>query len=44
MDTPVLYNVNFGHTEPMICLPYGALAEINCERAAFSILDSGVTE
>ena len=44
LDTPVLYNVNFGHTEPKICLPYGALAEINCEHAAFSILESGVTE
>lgn len=39
---PILYNVNFGHTDPIICLPYGALAEINCENASFTILESGV--
>jgi len=41
-DMPVLYNMNFGHTEPKICLPYGALAEIDCEKVSFSILESGV--
>lgn len=39
-DMPVLYNMNFGHTEPKICLPYGTMAEINCETTAFSILES----
>lgn len=39
---PILYNLNFGHTEPKFILPYGALAEIDCERKAFSILESGV--
>lgn len=43
-DLPVLFNLNFGHNEPMCCLPYGALAEIDCGRAAFSILEAGVTE
>lgn len=41
-DLPVLTNMNFGHTEPKICLPYGALAEINCESTSFSILESAV--
>lgn len=41
-ELPVLYNLNFGHTEPMMCLPYGALTEIDCENAAFSILEPGV--
>ncbi len=41
-DIPVLYNMNFGHTEPKICLPYGALAEIDCEKATFSILENAV--
>lgn len=27
---PILYNLNFGHTEPKFILPYGAMAEINC--------------
>lgn len=41
-DLPVLYNVSFGHTLPMTVIPYGALAEINCEEKSFSILESGV--
>lgn len=41
-DMPVILNMNFGHTEPKFCLPYGALAEINCEKRTFSILESAV--
>ena len=41
-NLPILYNLNFGHTEPKFVLPYGAMAEINCENTTFSILDSGV--
>jgi len=41
-DLPILCNMNFGHTEPKICLPYGALAEIDCNKISFSILDSAV--
>jgi muramoyltetrapeptide carboxypeptidase LdcA involved in peptidoglycan recycling len=41
-DLPVLYNLNFGHTEPKFCLPYGALAEIDCESVQFSLLESAV--
>nr|WP_255639791.1 S66 peptidase family protein [Aquibacillus saliphilus] len=41
-DLPILYNLNFGHTEPKFILPYGALAEIDCEKVSFSILESGV--
>lgn len=43
-DLPILYNMNFGHTEPKFCLPYGALAEIDCEHITFSILESAVIE
>lgn len=39
---PILYNMNFGHTEPKFILPYGAKAEINCDNITFSILESGV--
>ena len=39
---PILYNLNFGHTEPKFILPYGARAEINCHTRSFSILESGV--
>lgn len=41
---PILSGLNFGHSSPMFVLPYGALAEIDCENNAFSILESGVTE
>lgn len=39
---PVIYNMTFGHNEPMCILPYGAMAEIDCGRQSFSILESGV--
>ncbi len=41
-ELPILYNMNFGHTAPMIVLPYGASAEINCDEGTFSITESGV--
>jgi muramoyltetrapeptide carboxypeptidase LdcA involved in peptidoglycan recycling len=41
-DLPVLVNMNFGHTEPKICLPYGALAEIDCENKNFAIIEGAV--
>ena len=41
-DTPIVYNMTFGHNQPMCILPYGGLAEINCEDKSFSILESGV--
>ncbi|WP_409229147.1 S66 family peptidase [Gudongella sp. SC589] len=41
-DMPVLYNMNFGHTEPKICLPYGVMSEINCEEKSFAILEAAV--
>ncbi|WP_391117421.1 S66 peptidase family protein [Psychrobacillus sp. L3] len=41
-ELPILYNMNFGHTEPKFVLPYGVIAEIDCENVTFSILESGV--
>jgi muramoyltetrapeptide carboxypeptidase LdcA involved in peptidoglycan recycling len=41
-DLPILYNLNFGHTEPKFIMPYGAMAEIDCDKVTFSILESGV--
>ena len=39
---PVVYNMSFGHNEPMACIPYGAKAKIDCRVQTFSILESGV--
>ena len=36
-NLPIVYNMSFGHNEPMICLPYGAMAEIDCDKKTFSI-------
>jgi len=41
---PVLYNLSFGRCEPKFCIPYGAVAEIDCDNASFSILESGVKD
>jgi len=41
-DLPILYNVNFGHTEPKCILPYGVLSEIDCGKKSFRLLESGV--
>lgn len=32
-------NMNFGYTVPMITIPYGSIAEIDCDKKTFSILD-----
>lgn len=39
---PVFYNMSFGHNDPKFLIPYGALAEMDCETGRFSILESGV--
>ncbi|HCA29788.1 MAG TPA: LD-carboxypeptidase [Ruminococcaceae bacterium] len=41
-DLPVFYNLPFGHTAPICILPYGVMAEIDCDNGSFSILESGV--
>lgn len=41
-DMVILENVDFVHHTPMTVLPMGALAEIDCELATLSILESGV--
>ena len=39
---PVLCNASFGHNQPMVTLPYGALAEIDCGKPSFCLLEPGV--
>lgn len=43
-DLPIVSRMDFGHTDPVFILPYGAQAEIDCDRKTFSILDPGVAE
>jgi len=39
---PIITQMDFGHTDPMMTLPYGALAQIDCEQREFSLLTAGV--
>lgn len=41
---PVLSGLDFGHTQPMLTLPLGVTAQIDCERAGLTILEAGVSE
>ena len=43
-DIPVLSNMDFVHRTPMTVIPMGAMAEIDCNRVTFKILESGVVE
>jgi muramoyltetrapeptide carboxypeptidase LdcA involved in peptidoglycan recycling len=41
-DLPVLSGLDFGHTSPMLTLPYGVRATIDCEAASLTITEAGV--
>ncbi len=42
-DLPVLAGLDFGHTQPMLTLPYGVQARIDCAAATLTIVESGVS-
>ncbi|KQV09022.1 S66 peptidase family protein [Devosia sp. Root105] len=42
-ELPVLSGLDFGHTQPMLTLPYGAMAQIDCAAATLTISESAVT-
>jgi muramoyltetrapeptide carboxypeptidase LdcA involved in peptidoglycan recycling len=39
---PILFNVDIGHTTPMVTLPFDGLAVLDSERDRFAILDSAL--
>lgn len=41
-DLPILYNMDFGHTEPKVCLPIGTMAQIDCDNIAFELIEPAV--
>lgn len=43
-DLPIVTHMDFGHTDPIMVLPYGVAAQLDCERQAFIILESAVSE
>jgi muramoyltetrapeptide carboxypeptidase LdcA involved in peptidoglycan recycling len=42
-DLPIITNMDFGHTDPLFVIPYGALTEINCDTQQVILLESAVT-
>ena len=40
---PIMYGLDFGHTNPQCIMPFGVSAEINCEMKTFRILEPGVS-
>lgn len=43
-DLPIVSNIDFGHTDPMMVLPYGATMEIDCEKRTLTIPENAVTD
>jgi len=41
-DMPVITNMDFGHTDPIMVLPIGVNAEIDCNNKTFTITESAV--
>ncbi|MDF2611542.1 MAG: putative peptidase [Lachnospiraceae bacterium] len=39
-NLPILYNANFGHAKPIGIIPYGIIAELNCEQKTITFLES----
>ncbi|KAJ3537675.1 hypothetical protein NM208_g6209 [Fusarium decemcellulare] len=39
---PILFNIDIGHTTPMVTLPFDTLAELDSEKDSFTILESAV--
>ncbi|MBI1281287.1 MAG: LD-carboxypeptidase [Anaerolineaceae bacterium] len=42
VDLPIITNMDFGHTDPMLVLPYGLQTEVNCDTHQISIVESAV--
>ena len=41
-DLPVFSGLDFGHTQPMLTLPLGALARVDCAAATLEVMEHGV--
>lgn len=42
-NLPIVFNMNFGHTAPIMSLPFGCNVEINCDSKTVGIKESPVT-
>ena len=41
-DIPLVTNMDFGHTDPKLILPIGAIAEVDPHRKRFRLLEKSV--
>ena len=39
---PIIYNINIGHTAPMLTFPIGVLVSIDCDNKTIELLESGI--
>lgn len=42
IDLPVVTNMDFGHTDPMMTLPYGRIMQINVDEKQIAIMENSV--
>lgn len=42
VDLPIIYNVNFGHSEPIGIIPYGIDCELDCINKKITLLENSV--
>ena len=43
-DIPIITNMDFGHTDPMLLLPNGAQTRIDCEQQTVEIVENAVSD
>lgn len=43
-DLPIVTRMDFGHTDPMMVVPYGVEAEIDCAAERFAIVEGAVVD
>jgi len=43
-ELPVVTRMDFGHTDPMMTLPFGVLAEIDCDTKTFGLTERAVVQ
>jgi muramoyltetrapeptide carboxypeptidase LdcA involved in peptidoglycan recycling len=43
-NVPIITQMDFGHTDPIMTLPFGILAEIDCGAQSFSMVESAVVD
>lgn len=43
-ELPIITNMDFGHTDPMMTIPYGVQAEIDCDQQQFTIIENAVVD